>query len=307
MLGLLAVALLVSSPATADPVCAHTPKAHACGLEDGSVAVKVGQGPWIRHAPLLLDEADPQGAPSLVSFDTTASVVAPAVIDLLVVWTPAARSAWGGTDAITALARLIEQQANTTYAHHGLPVTLRLVAAQETPYVESGDANTDLNRVLSAKDGFLDAVPPLRDVYGADVTLLLVSTLNACGIAMLGPDAPFAYGVVPVNCVGGLSAVHEIGHMEGMGHDRAAGCRGWFSYSCGYVDPACKFRDVMSYGGCPRVSYFSTPLLTLNGSPLGDATTDNAQTLALTAAKVAAFRAPVLTPPPVPISLARVM
>ena len=226
------------------------------------------------------------------------------LIDVLVVYTPAAREAAGGTEAMNAQIDLAVAESNTAYTNSLIHVQLRLVYTSETDYEESGGLD-DLNRLTDPDDGYMDEVHTLRNVYGADLVTLLDGDGSCGGIAWmmteLSPDfEDLAFSVVSQACAAGTyTFAHELGHNMGCHHDRAnAGGPGVFDFSYGYQNPDELFRTVMAYdcpGGCPRVQHFSNPDVTYSGLPTGvfPARLDsahNALTINLTAATVAGFR-----------------
>lgn len=231
-----------------------------------------------------------------------------ALIDVLVVYTPAARSEAGGTVGIQSLINLGISETNTAYANSQVIQRLRLVHTAEVSYTESGNASTDLSRLRAASDGFIDEVHSLRDTYQADLVALIVGAAsgNACGVAYLMSGnnagfAPSAFSVTIRSCISpNYSFGHELGHNQGLNHARAdGGSGGAYSYSFGYKSPTNTFRDVMAYNcagsGCPRVLHFSNPAVLYSGQPTGvDApaanSADNAQSLNNTRLTVASFR-----------------
>jgi hypothetical protein len=202
------------------------------------------------------------------------------LIDVLVVWTPAAEAAAGGSAAMNNLVNLAIAESNTAYANSGIGQRLRLVYKSAVAYTESGTFDTDLARVTNPADGYMDNVPTLRNQYGADEVVLLINNTQYCGLAwlMTNPSPAFesnAYAVVYYDCATGYySFAHELGHNMGSTHDRAnaGGGGGSYPYSYGYQDPANLFRTVMAYdcvGGCPRIQNFSNPAVLYNGRPTG--------------------------------------
>jgi peptidyl-Asp metalloendopeptidase len=204
------------------------------------------------------------------------------VIDVLVVYTPAARAAAGGTPAMLSKISLAIAETNTGYANSGVIQRLRLAAAQEIGYVESGttttDMSTDLSRVTGTADGYMDSVHALRDASHADLVSLLVTGYNnpygACGIAwlMAGNNSTFgpnAFSVVDQTCATGyFSFGHELGHNMGLNHARSDPTgTGAYSYSYGYKWTG--YRTVMAYAPGTRVLYFSNPNVTYGGNPTG--------------------------------------
>ncbi len=201
------------------------------------------------------------------------------VIDAMVVWTPAARNAVGGTtDAIQSLVLAAVANANLAYANSGVNAQLRLVYSGEVNYAETpSNIGTDLAALATNGDGKIDQVHALRAQYGADVVTLIGNGYAAggtCGIGYLMTSvstnfAPYAFTVVDQSCAAGyLSYAHEVGHNEGLQHDPAnAGSAPSYPFAYGYQDPAGQFRTVLSYGGETRVPYFSSPLVKYNNTP----------------------------------------
>jgi peptidyl-Asp metalloendopeptidase len=266
---------------------------------------------------------DPLDMPSadLVSGSGANSTTPPAAgdvatqIDVLVLWTPAARNGVGGTQAaIESLIQSAVANANLAYTNSHVNAQLRLVHDQEVTFTETSSINNDLTSLQTSGDGKLEVAQSLREQYGADVVTLIgsgYSASGACGSGYLmsAPSTSFAawaYNVVDQSCAAGyLSYAHEVGHNEGLHHDPAnATGTPSYPYAYGYQDPGGIFRTVMSYGTATRVPFFSSPSLLYNGLPMGTSSQSNASALAQTASIVAQFRAatdgssPAPPPPP---------
>jgi uncharacterized protein (TIGR03437 family) len=225
-------------------------------------------------------------------------------IDVLEVYSPAARANAGGTAAIQALIAQGIAETNLAYSNSGIIPRLRLVHTEEVSYTDSRILQTDLTRLQNPSDGFLDGVLPLRNTYGADVVQLVVggSDDGFCGQGYLmngSNNTGFqssAYSVVDWDCISpNYSFGHEIGHNLGCNHapsDPGLGT-GAFSYSFGYKDPSNRFRTMMAYDcspSCTRVLYFSNPGVFYLGSPTGTSTQNNAQSINNVRSVVANFR-----------------
>lgn len=301
--------VLWAVPVMALPICSSRGRAVACRLDDGTVAIRVGNGPWVKHKPLVRPEADPIQTPidpDVAPLETAPD--GPVVIDILVVGTTRSIAGQGGLDAFGAFAQLAIDTTNQTIAHTGIPdISVRLAGVAEWVYTEAGSLAQDLS-ILRATG----AVKSMAIAVGADTVVGISESGDYCGVAQLtATSADNAYAMVNRGCaVGNLSFPHEWGHNVGMQHDRGSVGQ-WafpvYPYSYGYIAPDCSFRDVMSYPICaPRLNHYSSPRITINGQPAGTATEDNDLTLRNRAATVAAFRASVSTSAPRPASNVRV-
>lgn len=226
-------------------------------------------------------------------------------IDVMVLYTAAARAAAGGTAAMQAEVNAAVASANQVYANNGLVQRLRLVFAGETSIADTNDFSSDLDALRVNA-----TVASLRDTYGADLVSLITSNAPSpafCGIGYLmtwnaTSFAPFGFSVVERQCVtANLSFAHELGHNMGAHHDPyvTGGGTGLFAYSHGYVDLVTRVRTVMAYNdqcvdfgfNCARIPYLSSPNQTVNGRVIGTASiSDNARTLGESANTVANFR-----------------
>jgi len=233
-------------------------------------------------------------------------------VDVLVVYTGAAKDGAGGQTAMEALIDLAESETNQGYANSQVIQRIRVVHTQEVTYDESGfDWEITLERLTFDDDGYMDEVHPWRDAYAADDVVLLVNNTQYGGIGWLMSEvdpsyAYFAFCVVSrAYATGYYSFAHEMGHNMGCHHDRdnAGGLHGAYPYSYGYRNA--RFRTIMAYGGSgigPRINHWSNPEVLYNGEPTGipegdPLAADNAKTLNNTRFTVANFRdAPNLLP-----------
>lgn len=213
--------------------------------------------------------------------NTAAYAVTKSIVDLLVVYTPEARSVAGSTANMVSRIQLAIAETNQGFVNSGIDMELRLVGTSETgPSAGQAASNTYLNQVTSDT-----TISALRNQYGADMVSVWVNGPGAGGgVVGIGwiqtrPSTGFSYyafSVVEVNFAAGpyYSFAHELGHNLGGVHDRAnAGATGAYPYAYGYQQQAGGFVDIMAYtggcSGCRRVNYFSNPDVSLNGYPTG--------------------------------------
>jgi hypothetical protein len=248
--------------------------------------------------PSLHADPDPCGDPA-------------SIVDVLVVYTGAARYAAGGTSGIEAEIDEAIAVANQSYSNSEVAHRLRLVHTEEVSYWESGNAEMDQDRLRDTADGYLDGVLALRNTYAADVVVLILRNLDDCGWTdvmetVTNDFESFAYAVVQRACsVTNYSFPHEIGHIMSARHDRAddktegkpfafnhglvvdsptGGGSGWRTIMG--VEDGCECTDRIPYWSNPNLRYPPIP----SGDPMGADDTDNHGALNATALTVANFR-----------------
>ena len=277
---------------------------------------KLPQGEPMRKPKLAADTAGT--TVSDLGADTTATSIS-VVQDVLVIYTAASANRYGAATLESKIQTAI-QSANQAYLNSNIGITLNLVGVKQSAIVEQSNMDSTVN-VLQADA----ATATLRNQLAADMVILVSENSDYCGLSNLMTTnstsfAPYAYGVVQSSCLSSQSLAHELGHQQGLMHDRtsSSGWAGVYPYSYGYrrcVSDGTGFRDIMSYSctGAPRVLQFSNPNVNYNGYPTGisyelDAanSAENARSLNNTAATVAAFRgsAPTNTAPTAPSGLA---
>ncbi|MFN7139282.1 MAG: M12 family metallo-peptidase [Limisphaerales bacterium] len=226
------------------------------------------------------------------------------VIDVMVVYTPSARAAAGGTSAIQALINLAITESNTAYQQSLINPRLRLVYVGEIAYTEASTFSQDLTRLQNPSDGYMDEVHTLRNLHGADMVSLWVNNSASCGIGYLmntlssGFEA-YAFSTVHYSCATGYySFGHELGHNMGCAHDRDNAGGGLNPYSYGWRfhgTNGVQYRTIMAYAPGTRIQRFSNPDVTYFGTPtgvpIGNANqAHNAQTINNSAFTIANFR-----------------
>ena len=217
------------------------------------------------------------------------------VIDVAVFYTQAARENVGGTDEIATAIDLMVAETNMAYMNSAVNQRINLVAVEEVVgYRETNNLETDIFRLRSTSDGYMDEIHDIRDEVAADIVLLIPAGLSGRAFQLSVPSISAgsrAFGVV--NAYSSSTFAHELGHIMGLHHDRyevcGDNCDGYtrFPYAFGYVNqeglepgaPDTAFwRTIMAYpnqcGPCPTILRFSNPDQIYpdpGGDPLGKA------------------------------------
>ena len=232
------------------------------------------------------------------------------VIDIMVVYTSAARVEAGNIELFIQFAI---DNTHRAYKNSDIKPRLRLVHAAETDYVLVSDLIQSVERLSDPDDGYMDEIHGLRDDHKADLVVLIVArdSQGICGAGFrIGfnyyPDLDFSdhgFSVIAQNCETStyFAFAHEIGHNQGAAHDPdntddiVPGFG--FPYGHGLCNTDHDWNTVMAYqsnreGTCSsEIPYFSSPLITYDGVPTGDAEVrDNRRVLNETAQRVANFR-----------------
>ena len=231
-------------------------------------------------------------------------------IDVLVVFTEAARRRDGGFAKIRANIDLAVAVTNEAYRASGVRQRVNLVGAVQVDYRESetygkewglSNQDEDRRRLTSESDGYMDEVHGLRDSYAADIVYLIVNQPSGGGVGWLlsleDPN-PAASAFAVSNSLGEYAAFfpHELGHVMGLNHDRytdSTPCRECsrtildnkpYPYSYGYVNQkafadgaseAKRWRTIMAYNSqCRDADIFCREIMRFSNPdqryPAGD-------------------------------------
>lgn len=231
-------------------------------------------------------------------------------IDLMVVWTPQARSEEGGTTAMQNLILEATADMNTRLANSQVVPRVRLVWWQEmSGYTENG--SDELHRLYCPTDGYMDVVHTLRETHQADLVHLIVRDIDDdCGFGCTTTGVAYRPTSFTQSCNSHLywvsisdnnystgTLAHEVGHNLGCCHDRANGCSNPivpYAYGrCFYAAPAYRYTT-MSYdcavGFGDNIPYYSNPNINFAGQPTGTSTENNARTINDTRMMISNYR-----------------
>lgn len=266
----------------------------------------------LEGGPPLIPPVTRSDAP-LPADNPQADPMDPITVDIMIVYTPAAR-AWADANG-GGIANVIAQslaKGQLALDNSGTLLTLNLVYSAEIAYTETGtDSQTDLGRLQASDDGFMDAVHTWRNQYSADLVSLFVVCSDVGGIGYLlnNPAGDAAHGFC-LNRVQQASTsftvIHEMGHNMGCGHAKAQNYQpgpGLFTYSAGWRWTGTNnnnYCSVMTYEAGTyfedgitrtRVAHFSNPAILHLGAATGNAVDgDNARTIRESKGAVAAYR-----------------
>jgi hypothetical protein len=259
-------------------------------------------------------------------YDTPADLV----IDVMVVYTPAALAYEGSVMAMNNNIALALQKANEAHGNSDTRVALNLVYSAEVPYTEAetldpvyGWPGDDLDNLTftGGVNSAMDEVLIWRDEYKADLVCLFEKTDIVGGLAWLlnttggSPDQGFCLARVQQSDWT-YTVVHEWGHNMGCSHSKGQSSGPWdpgdlFSYSAGWQwsdsesTASIGYCSVMTYEdfddvGPPysdeyeRVPHFSNPDISYTGNSVnatGDVVDgDNARAIRNTRQAVSEYR-----------------
>lgn len=253
----------------------------------------------------LAPRAPARFAPERAPLVATAGDAGTAAIDLLVLYTPAAKVRAGGESQMQAQLANAVAVTNTAFQRSGVNAVVTAVGIQELAYVEGTGLGSDLT-AISLGGAMSATVEARRQALGADLVALVTgraSSSGGCGLAWLGPSASAAYSASEQTCLyaGQWSFSHELGHNLGADHAPGDSSPIGASYAHGYRDAG--VRTLMAYAvyGSPlRALNYSNPNVTESGVVTGSSLQDNARRLNETVATVGGYVARVGGGPAVP-------
>ena len=173
-----------------------------------------------------------------------------AEVDVLFLYSPAARRQAGGLNAIRANVDLALATANEALQRSGADVRFTHAGSVEVAYNEAGFDEFDVVgglqlmfedlRRLRDVDQYLEAAHVLRDSYAADIVHLIVDhpgTGGGSAYISINEDEPSQHAFSVSNGTAPALVAHELGHVMGLRHDRYDDPGNEpYPYSHGYVN-----------------------------------------------------------------------
>lgn len=206
--------------------------------------------------------------------------VAPVRHDLLILFTDEAISRHGVRSLQTNSLASVDWT-NQAYRNSCVNLQVRVIGTLRSPMQEAGTGIVDTQLALRTNPD----VAALRDQLYADL-VLLISEDAGDGWTGVGSffytydsgilKAVDSFAVVKAPALNGETVAHELGHMQGLDHNREnASEPAPGKYHYGFrVCARGGFRDIMSFG-CPNgtlvpvIQQYSNPRLTYNGYRTG--------------------------------------
>ena len=235
-------------------------------------------------------------APEQPPFTSAESINDNVVIDLMMVYTPAAEAWINSNSSITDMNHLIAlalERSNEVMDNSETGITFNIVHTHKTNYTEA-NSNVDLDRITGTNDGYMDEIHGLRDQYNADIVVFIPQVTFTGGVAWLlnnengFSNGSHAFALSRVQqTASSYTVIHEIGHNMGCQHHKGQGGSGLFSYSYGWggiTSENRKYSTIMTYESGShypdgqtynRIPYFSDPDRIFEGVAIGDVNDGN--------------------------------
>lgn len=181
---------------------------------------------------------------------------------VLVAVTPAAANGMGSSWRQEVVARAVTIP-NQIYYGSFTPETIQIAGIVLVNYTEV-DETTDLGRLMTNGDGYMDTIFTLRNNYAADMVTLYGNYPNEAGMTfVVGADQSNAFYVVYwYRASSQRSASHEMGHLFGAAHDTAHPVVPLLPYGYGFwaTYNGADWGTIMSYFGVgDRQDFYSNP------------------------------------------------
>tara|TARA_R110002050_G_scaffold300747_1_gene472201 strand:- start:2379 stop:4163 length:1785 start_codon:yes stop_codon:yes gene_type:complete len=186
---------------------------------------------------------------------------------------------------------------NLSFLNSNIVGEAELVLMVETDYKEQGDQNPnnpvyagvlDLHNFRNTSDGYMDNVHVLRDLYSADICVLVYEhphpSATYSGVAYsIRSSYPNAFCIVNFRNIVSptFTFSHEIGHLFGARHDDSQ-YNIPYQYGHGFVTGDKTMQTLMgkSCSACNRVLFWSGPNTYFQGYNLGNSSSsDNARVI----------------------------
>ncbi len=218
---------------------------------------------------------------------------------MLVAYTPIVRELLG-TEYLEKAIDLAVEATNQTMVNSGVLARIQIVGREEVAYDETENEDLLENMRSGAKG---KPIRDRRDALRADLVMMIRyrGAYGGRAFSLQGPlddtDKTRGFAFVRADHIGYIHAfAHEVGHLFGAAHDPdnidSYGLNRTYAFGHHFETP--RFGgvgDVMSYTNYRhRALYYSTPLKSFAGAPIGEVARDNARAIRETKDHVAGYR-----------------
>jgi len=206
----------------------------------------------------------------------------PNVMDVLFVYTANAQSPLSFT---AFRGKLISQivKANQAMTNTGEGVVFNIVGYEEVESIGNNSLQI-INRIRDPSDGYADDIHLYRDLYGADIVIMVEKYAGQCGRAWLPQSTIFptlnhnGFATIKELPGCGLVGAHELGHTFGAGHSTTE--LGHYSDSAGFTNGTNRTATSNQQGS--SILWYSTrnPAIPHSGGPVGTTSRENDRAIA---------------------------
>lgn len=143
-------------------------------------------------------------------------------IDLLLAYTPGGKAQLGGTESLViSKFSAALNTVNTRLADAAIATEFRVIGARQTFYQEqvNVDFHADLTNLIGTTDGYMDELHALRDVYAADLVILVAGNQFAIyrgdAPTWAGADATQGFAIVEGRYFTADTLIAQLGYLLG--------------------------------------------------------------------------------------------
>lgn len=241
---------------------------------------------------------------------TRTSVFAGDTVNVMVAATPGAIAGLGGGAAAKQQVFAAIGNINQSFVNSRIDGYVKLVCTYQFNESDPFCMYDFLNRVVTLNGSEMLRLQTKRNIYSADVVVVIVDEPSQCGISGVYGNGAQAFIVVHYGCIGAnYSMARQLGYLLGCGNNEDQSGRFNFENETaqGYIYleeediNGVSFATIMGYtdetlssneDDFDMIPYWSTSDTTVryHNKPVGDAEHDNAAQVRLGLARVAAYK-----------------